>query len=159
MVIGGEPSEEAVGEMVLAYLDSPEFAEALDRMSRATENTDLGELIEKLEKDRAKLAELGDAFISTDDDTPNMDRAEYKRLSDKLRQRIATNEKRLSSVASVPHVEQAGRGDRLRKAWPRMTFDEKRDVLTSVLAFVDVLPAMKPVNRWHPERLVPEWRY
>jgi len=154
MVILAEPSEEVVAEQLFEYLDTPKFAKALVRMSEATAGTAMGELVQKLDLDRAKIEELDLGLADNAYDLPT-----YRRLVGRVRERIAINELELSKVASVPHVEHAGQGDRLRKAWGKMTFDEKRDVLTSVLDHVDVLPAMKPANRFHPERLRPAWRY
>jgi site-specific DNA recombinase len=153
-VILGEAADDVVRDLVLEYIDTPQLAKALERLGKSSTDGDIGRLVESLEKDRAKLAELGDAYADNE-----LDRAEYQRLTERVKQRVEANEKKLTNVASVPQLEFLGQGAKLRKAWDHLSLDERRDVLTSVLDHVVVLPAERPVNRFQPGRLRPVFRF
>lgn len=154
MVIKGEEADAVVVDQALDYLDTEKLAKAIERARNASGNRDLATLIERLEKDRARLHELDDAYADGE-----IDRPEYKRLTDRLTKRIAENERALSKVAAVPDLTAVRQGAKLRKAWAHLSFEEQRDVLAAVLERVDVLPAQKPVNRFSADRLQVTFRY
>ena len=153
-------ADAAVRDQILDYLDSPAFAKALDRAQRAAAKSDAGisKALDQLAKDRAQLTELGDAFADG-----TLSRTEYKRLTDRVRARIAENEamaSKFDAAAAAPGVGAlADQGAKLREAWGAMTLQERRDVLRALVDHVVVLPAPPPVNRFNPDRLDVRWRF
>ena len=152
VVVGGRRADETVMGWVFDYLDSPELSNSLARAAKPSDGS-IGRIVEALENDRARRADVGGLHAGGDIDR------EYLRRTEKLRARIDGNEKNLSRVASVPRIRYVGQGDRLRRAQGQMTFEERRDVLEAVLDYVEVHPARRAVPRFQPERLVPHFRY
>jgi hypothetical protein len=155
--IVGVRADETVRDLVLDYLDSPQFAKALALARREAEDSDrtLGKLQDQLVKDRARLEELGDSFADGE-----MDRVEYQRLSSRVQERIDEADRKLARLdVSGPSAQFEGQGEMLRAAWDAMTLEERRDVIRAVADRFTVLPAGKPANVFRPERIRPVWRY
>jgi site-specific DNA recombinase len=140
---------------VLDYLDSDEFGRALERAQQRTGDSTVADVADRLSRDRARLAELGDAFADGE-----MDRAEYRRLTDRTRARIDAGESRLAAVADAgPGLRYAGQGQVLREAWEELTLEERRTVIGAVVEHFVIEPAAQPRNVWRPERVRPVWRF
>ena len=140
---------------VLDYLDSEDFARALARMQHRTGNGDLGDLAEKLTRDRARLAELGDMLADSE-----IDRDEYRRLRDRVEARIVTTGSRLARASDTgPGLRYARQGEVLRQAWEELTLEERRTIIGAVVEHFVIQPATPPRNVWRPERVLPVWRF
>ena len=145
--IGADVTEEIVAETVISYLDSERLTKALARLSRDS-GDDVGDLMQQLERDRARLAELGNDYA---DDV--IDRVEFRRLSGRVKERIETTEARIAKSVTTPRLDLAGQGLRLRKAWPKLSLPEQFDVLKAVVEKVVIHPAPRPVNVFDPKRV------
>ena len=150
-------ADAAATDHVLAYLDSREFARALARNRRIA--ADAGKSIDKLtaqlNRDRARLVELGDMLADGE-----VDRPEYKRLSGRVQDRIAEAERKMDQIDTTgPSTRLEGQGAQLRRAWDVMTLEERRDVIGAVVDHFVVDPAGFPPNVFRPERVRPVWRF
>lgn len=142
---------------VLEYLDSPKLTKALKRAQQAADKTEsrISVLADRLRDDRAQLVELGDAYADG-----TLDRAEYRRLTERLRSRIDDAEMELARGAtSGPAAVNAGQGEMLRMAWEHMTLEERRQVLGAVVDKVIIEPATRPYGVFNPGRVQPRWRW
>jgi DNA invertase Pin-like site-specific DNA recombinase len=150
-------ADDAARDHVLNYLDSRSFARALTRARRAADDSGrtIAKLHDRLVRDHARLAEVGDAFADGE-----IDRAEYRRLTSRIQDRIADAERKTAQLDTRgPSFRLAGQGAKLRTAWSEMTLEERRDVIGAVVEYFEVLPAQRPVNVFRPERVRPEWRF
>lgn len=154
----GEATEDVVRELVFAYLDSDEYADAIARVrdAAASSSDTVAALIEQVATDRARLDELGDGYADG-----LFDRPEYLRLSTRIRVRIEAAERKLArlQVVSQPGADMQGHGANLRRAWSKMTLDEKRTVIQRVADHFEIGPAEQPRNVYRPERVRPVWRF
>ena len=104
---------------------------------------------------RARLADLGDDYADG-----TIERAEYRRLSTRLRERIADGEERLAQThATGPAINLVGHGKKLRRAWDAMTVMERREVIEALVEQIICDPAIPPRNVFRAERLRPVWRF
>jgi hypothetical protein len=102
--------------------------------------SETAKLTGRLIRDRARLVELGDAFADGE-----LDRAEYRRLVDRIRARIDDTERRLED-ADGDTALLAVNAETLREDWETMTLDERRTVLNALRTSVTVAPvAMRAV--------------
>lgn len=152
--------EALIADAVLDYLDSDAFAAALERAQVAAEAEDpsFAGMVAALDADRARLAELGDAYADG-----TLDRAEYRRLTERVKARIEVAEVAISGTvtASTPLVA-IGPDLRanLRDAWAEMTPAERREVLLAVLDHVTVAPAERRGGpAFDPARITTTWRW
>lgn len=144
-------------DLVVAYLDSPEFAAALERARRAADGVDraLVDAVDALARDRTALGRLDDAFADG-----LLDRDRYRRQVTRLRARIDAGERLVASTATTaPTTSYDGQGELVRAAWERMHLDEQRQIVEAVTLGFVVAPAGRPFNVWRPERVSPEWRF
>jgi DNA invertase Pin-like site-specific DNA recombinase len=150
-------AEDAARDAIIEYLDSRDFARALQRARRAADDSErtVAKLTDRQVKDHARLAELGEMLADGE-----IDRAEYKRLTARVTERIDDAERKLARLdTSTPAVRLEGQGALIADAWEAMTLDERRDVIGAVAEYFTVMPAEKPVNIFRAERIKPEWRF
>jgi site-specific DNA recombinase len=141
--------------LVLDYLDSEDFARALDRVRRRANDDDLGALADQLRRDRARLIELGDDYADSE-----IDRATYRRQRDRVQDRIDAAESRLAAASDTgPGLRYAGQGEALREAWEELTLEERRTIIGAVVDHFVIEPATQPRNVWRPERVRHVWRF
>jgi hypothetical protein len=109
-------AEARVLELVVAELDSDDFARAVDAALAAAPDTELADVAVQLAADRTQLGVLADAFADG-----YITRDTYKRAVGRLDGRIADAETALARAAaqSGPAVELVGRGDAVRAMWER----------------------------------------
>ena len=90
--------EPRVVELVLEHLDSPEFAAALDRARRAADRADrsFSAAVDQLNRDRAALAALDDAYADGLLDAPR-----YKRQVERLTARVSEGEAKVTSMVTT----------------------------------------------------------
>ncbi len=146
--------ESVVVDALVEYLDSPDFARAIERQQAATSNVDARAVGDELRRTRARLTEIGDMLAAGE-----LDRAEYKRLKMKVEADVARLERDLATTSPAgPAV--AIDTDNLRARWDAMPFDKKRAILEAVLDRVVVNPS--PGRRggpFNPDRLEINWRW
>jgi hypothetical protein len=127
----------------------------LARVQQRAGNGDLGELADRLTRDRARLAELGDMLADSE-----IDPAEYRRLRDRVESRIDASEVRIAAASDTgPALRYAGQGQGLRDAWEELTLEERRTVIGAVVEHFVIEPATQPRNVWRPERVRVVWRF
>src|SRR5262249_14063434 len=132
-----------------------EFARALKRIRQRAGDEALADVADRLARDRARLAELGDMFSDGE-----LDRAEYRRLTDRTHSRIDAAESRLATAAeTAPGLRYMGQGDLLRDAWEELTLEERRTIIGAVVEHFVIEPAAQPRNIWRPERVQHVWRF
>jgi site-specific DNA recombinase len=155
VTVRAELVEPEATRQVLDYLDSEEFARALARVQQRTGNGDISDLADKLTRDRARLAELGDMLADSE-----IDPAEYRRLRDRVESRIDASEVRIAAASDTgPALRYAGQGQGLRDAWEELTLEERRTVIGAVVEHFVIEPATQPRNVWRPERVRVVWRF
>jgi hypothetical protein len=113
-------------------------------------------MTDQLARDRARISDLGDDYADG-----NIDRAEYLRLSSRLRSRIESAERKMSRLHVVEGsgLDIRGQGEVLRSAWDRMTLDERRAVIAAVADHFVIGPGVQPMRVFRPERIKPVWRF
>jgi site-specific DNA recombinase len=155
VTVRAELVETEATRLVLDYLDSQDFARALARVQQRTGDRDLGDLAERLTRDRARLAELGDMLADSE-----IDPAEYRRLCDRVESRIDAAESRLAAAADTgPGLRYAGQGQALHEGWEELTLEERRTIIGAVVEHFVIEPATQPRNIWRPERVRAVWRF
>jgi DNA invertase Pin-like site-specific DNA recombinase len=148
--IGAEPLEARVTDLVLAYLDSPALAAALDAHERKAETVDL----DALRADESALEEL-----SRDYYTERMiTRGEYLAARDILEGRIKAARGKMARTNGTGPLR-ALLGADLRDAWEHEPLDWRRSVLAAVVDRIVIGPAVRGRNAFDPARVSIEWRY
>jgi len=150
-------ADDTARAQVLKYLDSKDFAKALERARRFADDADktLEKLRFRLARDQARLAEIGDMFADGE-----IDRAEYRRVTARVQERIDDAERKMARLDKTgPSFRLEGQGELLRRAWDAMTLEERRDVIGAVAEHFVIEPATRPVNVFRPERVRPVWRF
>jgi hypothetical protein len=153
--VTADHADDAIRDMVLARLDSPELARGIACRARAASahQTDLDHSVSELAGQRRRLDDLADMWASGE-----ISRAEWLALKRKLGSRAKLVEAEAARLARVDSLRAlAGTGRALRRSWPAMTVDERRAVLHAVVDHVVVLAAEPPKQVFRPERLQPHW--
>jgi site-specific DNA recombinase len=155
ITVAAEPAEVAIAEQLFAYLDSPAFAAALDRArTAAAESNDRGaEVADKLARARARLATLGESFADGE-----MERAEYKRLGERVRGEIAGLEAEAGRQTGSLALPSFPPGDAIRAGWAAMTVPERHRIFTALAECATVGPSASR-QRFEPDRLRVTWRF
>jgi hypothetical protein len=142
-----------VARQLFDYVASPAFAREVQRARKANRATasDVGKDSDQLVRDRARLVEIGDAFGDGD-----LDRATYRRQTERVRARIEETERRLAESTDDGALLAIDR-DALRNEWPTMTLHERRTILDALVDHVTVAPvAMRAVPA--RDRVTIAWR-
>jgi DNA invertase Pin-like site-specific DNA recombinase len=152
LVVHAEPLEAVIEEALLQRYDAPGLGQVL---AGQEQNANERELAEQLAADDQALVELGHArFVerSIGHGAYLAAKAELDERITKARQhldRIAAR-RQLKGVPMEPHT--------LRKAWPKLSLQQKRAVLGLVLEKVVILPATHRGRRFDDKRVDPHWR-
>ncbi len=142
--VTADHAEQAVGEMVLARIDSPHLRRA---------PADGRETVRQLAAHRQRLDDLGDLWASG-----QIGKEEWLSLKRNVGQRASAAEAELAHLSRVATLRaMAGTGQVLRAKWPAMSIDERRVVVHAALDHVVVLAAEPPRQIFRPERLQPAW--
>lgn len=148
--VRADPLEEVVAEAVMVALDGPELARAV---ARRTDDEDDGAGEE--EGLEARLAELAEMWAAGE-----ITRAEWLAARRSLEARLEAarrrQARRMRTTALDPYV---GREGSLRAAWPSLTLDQRRAVVSSVLEQVTVGPAARRGPKFDLSRIDLVWRY
>jgi len=142
--VTADHADEAVAEMVLHRLDSPEVA---------TTSVDGRETFRELAADRERLADLGDLWASG-----QIGKDEWLSLRRTLDTRARNAEAAVARLSRLAHLRSlAGTGEALRASWSTMDMTERRGVVHAVVDHVVVLAAEPPRQVFRRERLQPAW--
>jgi site-specific DNA recombinase len=158
--VTADHADEAVLDMVLARLDSPELlggggpsAPAPPAAPAARRVPDANDHAGRLAAHRGKLADLADMWADGD-----ITREEWVSLKRTLGGRARAVEAELGRLDRVEALRRlAGSGGAIRAAWATMSVDQRRKVLHTAVDHVVVLQAEPPRQVFRPERLQPVW--
>jgi len=142
--VTADHAEEAVGDLVLTRLDSPELLGA---------PVDGRDTVRELAAHRQRLDDLADLWASG-----QISKDEWLSLKRNVGHRARSAEAEVAKLARVAALQRlAGTGVALRRQWPAMTVDERRSIVNAALDHVVVLAAEPPRQVFRPERLQPYW--
>ena len=119
--------EERVADLVVERLDSPDFAAALERARQAADRADLSfsAAVDQLNRDRAALASLDDAYADG-----LLDQPRYRRQVARITARISEREAKVAAMVTTgPALGFDGQGALIRRAWEAMALEERRTVV------------------------------
>jgi DNA invertase Pin-like site-specific DNA recombinase len=141
-----DPIDELVTEAVFRAVEGKAF----QRLSAKEPDDPSAALYEQLARDQGLLDRLQDKVAQELIDVPTAkrNRAEIERRMEDTRNWIDRQRGR-QIVTKVPR--------NLRKVWPDLSLDRRRAILKAVLVKVTVLP-QRSGTRFHPEKIVAEWR-
>lgn len=154
--VTADHADAALRDLVAAHVDSPAFAaSAARRVAQASgRELDVQNLLEQIEQDTARLAELGQLWASG-----QITRAEWLSLRSKLVGRTKDAEAEIAGLRRLGEQWRlAGTGRALRQRWDGLNLEERRQLLHTVLDHVVVHAAEPPRQVFRPERLEPVWR-
>jgi hypothetical protein len=155
--VGRAGAEATVLDLVVAELDSPDFAAAVERAVAAAPDAELTEVADQLAADRAQLGVIADMLADGD-----LDPVGYKRAKARLDARIDAAERRLAQaqVSAGPVLGLVGTGHKVRaqfavdEADGGPTLDERRAIISAVAEAFVVAPSGKNAGpRFRPERI------
>lgn len=147
MAVFDHNAEPVVVDALFTYLGSEDFTRALVRQQAAGRDVDVKATTDALRGARARLVELGDMLAAGE-----LDRAEYKRLRDRVAADIEGHAAALTAVSPAAPAATLDADD-LRERWAVMTFTERRTVLEAVLDRVVVNPSPVRGGTFRPDRL------
>ena len=142
--VTADHAEDAIGAMVLARLDSPQFMGP---------PVDGREVVQELIGHRQRLTDLGELWASG-----QISKEEWLSLKRSVEQRVGAAEAQVARLSRITALRSmAGTGRTLARKWPAMTIDERRGVVQAAIDHVVVLAAEPPRQVFRPERLQPAW--
>ena len=147
-LIGAVPLEELVTEAVFAVLDTPELSRAMT--TPRVDPTDDEHVIIEAE---AKLEELAEAWAANE-----ITRAEWMAARKAIDARLDAAKRRVSAVSHSAALTGFASGGALRDAWPTLTFERKRAILSTVIDQVTIGPARRGYNKFDPSRVSITWK-
>ena len=151
MTISADPFERLVTEMVFAAVDTPDLAAA---GATHQEDAEADDAAEAVAEDEAKLAELADMW-----DAGDITRAEWMRLRSKVEARLDDARAKMARRSRSRATDAfAGKAGALATAWPGMTLDERRAVLTAVVDRVTVDAATRRGPVFDGDRVNVAWK-
>ena len=152
MSVKSEPLEELVKELVIAAVDGPALAEALQ--ARGEEDDGLAEAVRR---DEARLETLSRDFYADE----LLSREEFLAARGELIKRLEANRGQLARRARRGVLGAfVGDSGSLRRAWEAGSLEWRRSIVGALLDQVVVNPA--PVKGRQPfdaSRVLPVWRY
>lgn len=147
------PVEELVGELVARRVDGPQLQKALSAVGRrsnkaATAASDVA----KLEARRDGLAKDFAKSLIT--------RREWLVARDEVQAQIdalnAISARQNRTTVLTPYV---GGNVGLAARWPKLSFDQKRAIVETVIDEIAVKPARRGLNKFDPSLIEPVWRF
>ena len=134
--------------MVGEALNSEEFFKALTQEPEGNEQ----DVFEGYLLDQEKLDQLARDYA-----TGLIGRSEWLAARGVLEQQLAVAKGRLAKTSSTLALHDLV-GGTFAENFRHLTFSQQRAVLTAVLVQVDVMPAVRGLNRFDPTRFRPTWR-
>jgi DNA invertase Pin-like site-specific DNA recombinase len=113
-----------------------------------------GDYVAQLQTERDELAAMKARGELTMDEWKTLRAGVLERL-DRARATLQAD------MATAERAERIGRYRKpgaLRKAWPRVTMPERREILRAVIDTITVTPARRGRNRFDPDRIEVRWR-
>lgn len=152
--ITADHADEAVRDMVLARIDSAEFAVAVSGAPTAIlQQAAVSDTVRRLAAHRRKSDELADMWASGD-----ISREEWMSLKQTLTGRAHATEAEMARLERLDALRRlAGTGRAIRAGWAAMSVDERRAVVHAALVEIVVHRAEPPRQVFRPERLHPVW--
>lgn len=146
-----EPVERLLVEAIFAVVDDQKFATRL--WARTPDANQERETVEQID---AKLASLAERWALDE-----ITESEWAAARDALHSRLEVAQQALQNRSATRAVEQfLGRAGLLRTAWPTLSHDRRRAVVSTLLERVTILPNPMPGrNVFDPSLIVPSWRY
>jgi site-specific DNA recombinase len=142
--ITAEHAEDAIRDMVLARVDSP------DVLGPEVGGQDVAQ---QLAAYREQLQDLSDLWAAGE-----LSREEWLSLRRDVGERVRAAEAEAARLARISDLQRlVGTGRLLRQRWPSMSIDERRAIVQGALEYVAVLPAEPPRAVFRRERLRPCW--
>jgi site-specific DNA recombinase len=146
------PVEKLITEAVLTRLDSPELAEALS--GKASADTVVGELGQRLAADRARLDELAALYADG-----QVSAREWMIARNPIQDRVADTQRRLATVTETTALDGLiGNTTQLREQWEELSIDRQQAIIRAVLDHAVIAPA-RPANTFDINRVQPVWRH
>lgn len=152
VIVKARLAENQVRELLIARMDSPEFAAIAD--GGATTADEVRALAGQIDADVSRLKELarlwGDRVIT---------RTEWQLARGDIARRLDANEAALQEVESAQSVfRMAGAGRALASQWGALSDEHRRTIITAAVDHVVVQPVGGMGGKFQPERMRPVWR-
>lgn len=146
-----EPLEQLVSEAVLYALDTPALADALH-----AENAESAAGVQtRVDQLTAQMDELAEAYGAG-----QIGMREWLTAREPLQEQLDDAKRSLARESRAGVLNGfVGHGEALRAAWPSLSLDRKRAIISAVLQHVVVGPAVRGRNRFDPDRFDLVWRY
>jgi hypothetical protein len=142
-----DPLEDHVRDRLLDELDKPEFLEQVAAGNHTDHRDEISNALQAIDGQRRTLAELWSGGELTD--------SEWRAA----RQTLAEREQELRrELAMLPPPITAVDISQIRDAWPAMTLDERREIITMFIARVIVARAKPGTRAFDPGRVAVGWR-
>jgi len=151
MTISADPFERLVVEMVFAAVDTPDLAATLETRHDDDEADDLGRAVAE---DEARLLENADMWADGD-----IERPEYLRSRKRIEARLTTARAKMARQTRSRATDAfTGQPGALAAAWPRMSLDERRAVVSAVVDRVTVKSATRRGPVFDEDRVNVIWK-
>lgn len=152
--ITADLADEAVLDLVVAHVDSENFAGAVSGASPASvRHAEVRTAMRRLAAHRRKSDELADMWASGE-----ISREEWLSLKRTLSGRAEATEAEMARLERLDRLRRlVGTGSAIRSGWATMSVDDRRAIVHSVLVQIVVLRAEPPRQVFRPERLQPVW--
>jgi site-specific DNA recombinase len=151
ITVTAPPVEEWIAAAVLYRLDTPQMDATLT--GRRADDARHSELLEQLNRDQAKMAELARLWSDGEISSP-----EWKIARQSIERRMSTTDRRLSQITGTTALEGiVGHGAELRARWDGMNLERQAAIVAAVLEHAVITPAVKKGGKFDPNRIVPVW--
>ena len=151
MSITSVPVEELVFEMIVAALDSPALAEAMESRGEADDG-----LTEAVRRDSQSLEELAADYYGEH----RISREEFMAARSVLEKRLEANRSRLARRDGRGLLGTlVGDSGAVRRAWEGGSLEWRRSVVGALLDRVVIEPGRPGRRPFDPDRVKPVWRY
>lgn len=149
--IAAEHLEEMITEFVFEAVDHGGLQRHLDAVDTERDS----EVLDTIAADEAKLVELTEMW-----DKGEISRIEWSHLRDKISERLGDNRALLATASTDTAAERyAGKPGALRRAWPKLTLEQKRAVIAAVVDKIVIAPTTRGTGKkFDPERVDVRWR-
>lgn len=146
-----EPLEDAVRLLLVAWVDKPAVERAVARTLSGDAEVDEQQLMDAIQADEASLAEW-----AVDADAGRITRGQLHALTRTISERIDAARRRLvHHHGDRQAATWDGHGTLLAVRWEAMSLDQRRAVLGTYVRSVTIGPAVRGLNRFDRDRLLP----
>ena len=146
-----DPAEQFVAEAVLRRLESPRLPEARRRRGDDSNGADWQA---EIERRQGQLDDLAALWAEGD-----ITRGEWLNARAPIEKRLTAAKKKLAALnrttVLLPFIDDT---KLLRDSWQTMTLSRQHQIVTAIVQYVEVRPAVRGRNRFDESRLHPVWR-